>query len=187
MRPQVPVPPPPPMVGMPPPPPPPPPPPGGAVVTFADSLTFPNLPQLVSIPSSVALFQIQPKLRPLVPLAIERAIREIINPVAERSVTISCLTAREIVLKDLSSEPDEGVVRKSAQLMVGCLAGSLALVTCREPFRAALTNHLKAMLIPGGAVLVYLIAYLLVFSNTCLIYPCQYEETRLQEVHLQGS
>ena len=154
MRPQVPVPPPPPMVGMPPPPPPPPPPPGGAGVTFADSLTFPNLPQLVSIPSSVALFQIQPKLRPLVPLAIERAIREIINPVAERSVTISCLTAREIVLKDLSSEPDEGVVRKSAQLMVGCLAGSLALVTCREPFRAALTNHLKAMLIPGGAAAV---------------------------------
>lgn len=146
----MPAPPPPPMGGMPPPPPPPPPPPGAAL-TFADTLTFPTLPQMVSIPPSVALFQIQPKLRPLVPLAIERAIREIINAVAERSVTISCLTAREIVLKDLSTEPDENVVRKSAQLMVGCLAGSLALVTCREPFRAALTSHLKGMLIPGGA------------------------------------
>lgn len=112
-------------------------------------MTFPNLGQMVSIPSSVALFQIQPKLRPLVPLAIERAIREIINAVAERSVTISCLTTREVVLKDLCAEGDENVVRKSAQLMVGCLAGSLALVTCREPFRAALTSHLKAMLTPG--------------------------------------
>jgi len=96
------------------------------------------------------LFQIQPKLRPLVPLAVERAIREIVNPVAERSVTISCLTTREIVLKDLCLEADENALRKAAQLMVGTLAGSLALVTCREPFRAALTNNLKGMLSPGG-------------------------------------
>jgi hypothetical protein len=138
----------------PPPPPPPPPPPAGGVPppapSFADSLTFPNLAQLVAIPPSVALFQIQPKLRPLVPLAVERAIREIINPVAERSVTISCLTTREIVLKDLAREADENALRKAAQLMVGTLAGSLALVTCREPFRAALTNNLKGMLSPGG-------------------------------------
>ena len=135
-----------------PPAPPPPPPPPAAGLTFADTLSFPNLASLVSIPQSVALFQIQPKLRPLVPLAIERAIREIINAVAERSVTISCLTAREIVLKDFASEADESIVCKSAQLMVGCLAGSLALVTCREPFRTALGNHLKAMLIPGIVV-----------------------------------
>jgi hypothetical protein len=138
----------------PPPPPPPPPPPVGGGSTFADSLALPaNLAQLVSIPPSVALFQIQPKLRPLVPLAVERAIREIVNAVAERSVTISCLTTREVVLKDLSMESDENALRKAAQLMVGTLAGSLALVTCREPFRAALVNHLKGMLNPGGAAI----------------------------------
>lgn len=35
----------------------------------------------------------------IVPLAMDRAIREIITPVVERSVTIACMTTRELVLK----------------------------------------------------------------------------------------
>ena len=46
-------------------------------------------------------------LRPLlvfriVPLAMERAIREIISPVVDRSVTIACMTTRELVTKVVS-------------------------------------------------------------------------------------
>merc|ERR1711924_199733 len=46
-------------------------------------------------------------------------------------------------------EPDENVLKKAAQLMVSSLAGSLALVTCREPLRVSLTNHLRTLLQPS--------------------------------------
>ncbi len=35
----------------------------------------------------------------IVPVAMERAIREIITPVVDRSVTIACMTTRELVMK----------------------------------------------------------------------------------------
>lgn len=35
----------------------------------------------------------------IVPLAMDRAIREIITPVVDRSVTIACMTTRELVMK----------------------------------------------------------------------------------------
>ena len=92
-------------------------------------------------------------LRKTVPIAVDRAIREIIQPgksiqrgapltlaassanafaVVERSVSIACITTRSIVTKDFAMESDETKMRKAAQLMVANLAGSLALVTCRE-------------------------------------------------------
>ena len=77
--------------------------------------------------------------------AIDRAIREIIQPVVERSVTIACVTTRELMLKDFAMEPDEQRMRKAAQLMVQNLAGSLALVTCKEPLRVSMGNHLRSI------------------------------------------
>lgn len=82
-----------------------------------------------------------------VPIAVDRAIREIIQPVVERSVTIACGTTKEIVTKDFAMESDENKMRKSAQLMVANLAGSLALVTCREPLRTSVSQHLRQLLI----------------------------------------
>ena len=78
--------------------------------------------------------------------AMESSVREVIGPVVERSVTISCMTARELVLKDFAFEADEARVRQSARSMVAALASSLALVTCKEPLRASLTNHMWQML-----------------------------------------
>lgn len=37
--------------------------------------------------------------------------------------------------------------------MVTCLAGSLALVTCKEPLRGALTQHLRQLLQVRAATL----------------------------------
>ncbi|KAF4723113.1 hypothetical protein FOZ63_005672, partial [Perkinsus olseni] len=116
-----------------------------------EGFILPNLPSLVIIDPNVELFRLQPKLKPIVPLAMDRAIRDIVTAVVERSVSIATLTTKQIVLKDLAMEPDEQVVRKAAQLMVSNLAGALALVTCREPLRLSLTNHLKALLNPGNA------------------------------------
>ena len=81
-----------------------------------------------------------------VPIAVDRAIREIIQPVVERSVSIACITAKAIVTKDFAMEADENKMRKAAQLMVANLAGSLALVTCREPLHTSISTHLRTLL-----------------------------------------
>lgn len=48
----------------------------------------------------------------MVPVAVDRAIREIIQPVVERSVTIACITSKELVQKDFAMEADENKMRK---------------------------------------------------------------------------
>ncbi|KAG0625420.1 hypothetical protein M758_2G053600 [Ceratodon purpureus] len=75
---------------------------------------------------------------------MERAIREIISPVVDRSVTIACLTTRELVVKDYAMEADESRTNQAANLMVASLAGSLAHVTCKEPLRVAMANYLRS-------------------------------------------
>lgn len=124
---------------------------GGSAATgasHAEDFIISNLPSLVTINSQIPLFQVHTSLRTLVPHAVDRAIKEVISAVVERSVTISCLTTREMVTKDFAMEPDENMLKKAAQLMVSSVAGSLALVTCREPLRVSLTNHLWQLLLP---------------------------------------
>jgi CCR4-NOT transcription complex subunit 1 len=86
-------------------------------------------------------------LKRLVPIAVDRAIREIIQPaVVDRSVSIACITTKAIVTKDFAMEADENKMHKASQLMVANLAGSLALVTCREPLHASISSHLRTLL-----------------------------------------
>ena len=82
----------------------------------------------------------------VVPVAVDRAIRDIIQPVVERSVTIACITTRELVTKDLAMEPDPKKLSSSAHMMVSNLAGSLALVTCKQPLRVSMGNNLRQLL-----------------------------------------
>jgi len=82
----------------------------------------------------------------IVAQAVDAAIQDIIPPVISRSVTIALITTRELALKDFCKEPNEKVVLKGTNLMVQKLSGSLALVTCREPLRMSLQNHLKNLL-----------------------------------------
>ncbi|KAF4677533.1 hypothetical protein FOL47_000921 [Perkinsus chesapeaki] len=116
-----------------------------------EGFILPNLPSLVIIDPNIELFRLQPKLKPIVPLAMDRAIRDIVTAGRIQKKKKDQPGGRMVVLKDLAMEPDEQVVRKAAQLMVTNLAGALALVTCREPLRISLTNHLKALLNPGNA------------------------------------
>jgi CCR4-NOT transcription complex subunit 1 len=103
--------------------------------------------------SSVLASLTSASLKRSVPIAVDRAIREIIQPVVERSVTIACITTKEIVTKDFAMESDENKMRKAGQLMVANLAASLALVTCREPLRSSVSTHLRQLLTAnaGGA------------------------------------
>ena len=107
----------------------------------------PSLPQLLQSQGGGALTSLTAaSLKRYVPIAVDRAIREIIQPVVERSVTIACITTKEIVTKDFAMESDENKMRKAGQLMVANLAGSLALVTCREPLRSSISSHLRQLL-----------------------------------------
>ena len=117
----------------------------------AEQTVIPNLSSYLHINAGLQLFAQQPQLKRLVPVAIDRAIREIIQPVVERSVTIACVTTRELMLKDFAMEPDETRMKKAAQLMAQTLAGSLALVTCKEPLRVACSSNMRTLLQQAGA------------------------------------
>uniref|UniRef100_A0AAV1VFM7 CCR4-NOT transcription complex subunit 1 n=1 Tax=Peronospora matthiolae TaxID=2874970 RepID=A0AAV1VFM7_9STRA len=121
---------------------------GNAVSTAAESTVIPNLASYVAVNPELPLRNVN--LRRLVPLAVDRAIREVISPVVERSVTIACITTREVILKDFATEYDDTKMRKAAHLMVASMSGSLALITAKEPLRNAIGTHLRALL-PASA------------------------------------
>lgn len=113
-----------------------------------ESTVIPNLASYVAVNPDLPLRNVN--LRRLVPLAVDRAIREVISPVVERSVTIACITTREVILKDFATEVDDVKMRKAAHLMVASMSGSLALITAKEPLRNAIGTHLRS-LIPSSA------------------------------------
>lgn len=91
--------------------------------------------------------QVQPQfeqnLRKMLADAVDQSIYEILPPVVDRSVTIALITTRELVLKDFAFDSNYNKILNAANLIVQNLAGSLALVTCREPLKMQLTTNLK--------------------------------------------
>jgi len=85
--------------------------------------------------------------RKIVAQAVDASIVEILPPVVDRSVTIALITTRELVLKDFAFDGDEDKILRAADLIVKNLAGSLALVTCREPLKMSLTTNLRKLLV----------------------------------------
>lgn len=71
-------------------------------------------------------------------------------PVVERSVTIASISTRELVNKDFASEPSDEKLRAASRLMARKLAGSLALVTCKEPLRTNLAARIRQLLNEHG-------------------------------------
>jgi len=65
-------------------------------------------------------------------------------------VTIAGISTRELVNKDFASEPNEDKLRSAAHLMARKLAGSLALVTCKEPLKSNLATHIRHFLGESG-------------------------------------
>ncbi|KAF9433584.1 hypothetical protein BGZ76_009251 [Entomortierella beljakovae] len=109
----------------------------------------PNLSAFVTF-NPPAFFNERPALKRLVHIAIDRAVREIVAPVVDRSVTIAGISTREMVIKDFAMEPNEEKMRKAAHLMVQNLAGSLALVTCKEPLRVSMANIIRTLFLQNG-------------------------------------
>ncbi|KAI8998906.1 Not1-domain-containing protein [Trametes punicea] len=104
----------------------------------------------VTISPQLAPFDSNPDFRKAVIVAVDRAVREIVMPVVERSVTIAGISTRELVAKDFATEANEDKMRKAGHLMAQKLAGSLALVTCKEPLKGNLGSHLRHFLSNAG-------------------------------------
>lgn len=122
--------------------------------------SLPDLEPLLSYPPSSSGMISPARLRQIVQTAVQRAILEIISPVVERSVTIAAIAAAQLIHKDFAMEADENRVRQAAHTIVKALAGSLALVTCKEPLRMSMTNFIRSMqadlpdqALPEGAIL----------------------------------
>ena len=113
----------------------------GALSPHAIAPSIPDLGPSLSIPPTEVTTQA--RLHDIVRTSLTRALQDIIQPVVDRSVTIAAISTREMIHKDFATEPDESKLRTAAVNMVKSTAGSLALVTSKEPLRANFTNYLR--------------------------------------------
>ncbi|KAG5009551.1 hypothetical protein JHK87_018066 [Glycine soja] len=107
---------------------------------------IPNIGTHVIINQKLSGFGLQMHFQRAVPIAMDRAIKEIVSSIVQRSVSIATQTTKELVLKDYAMESDETRILNAAHLMVASLAGSLAHVTCKEPLRASISGQLRTSL-----------------------------------------
>ncbi|KAL5529441.1 hypothetical protein ACEPAG_5426 [Sanghuangporus baumii] len=120
-----------------------------AVGAFIEELLTTMANSIVINPQLAPLYANQ-AFKQAVQEGIDRAVREIILPVVERSVTIASITSRELVVKDFASESNEEKLREAGHMACRKLAGSLALVTCKDPLRTNMSAHLRAYLLDHG-------------------------------------
>ncbi|KAI9686875.1 MAG: hypothetical protein M1822_002628 [Bathelium mastoideum] len=103
-----------------------------------------DLPSILSFPPA-SHGDSSAQLQTLLVEAVKQAMLEIISPVVERSVTIASISTSQLVGKDFAIEGDETKYRDSSNAVVKSLAGSLALVTCKEPLRMAISNNIRVL------------------------------------------
>lgn len=106
-----------------------------------------NLAPYIIFNSNIPIFTSQPAVKRIIHAAFDRAIRDIVAPVIERSITIAGIATRELIIKDFALEGDENKMCHAAQSMVSTLAGSLAAVSSREPLRTSMITHLRSLLL----------------------------------------
>lgn len=151
--------------------------------------TLPDFSRDLRFPPSSGSPATQARLREIVQLAVQKAILEIIAPVVERSVTIATIATKNLIHKDFAREENEDRIRQAAQQMARQLSGSLALVTCKEPLRMSMNNHIRVQqeglaenTIPEGAVLMCVNDNL---DTACEIVQKQAEERSMPEIEAQ--
>ncbi|KAL3516917.1 hypothetical protein ACH5RR_023819, partial [Cinchona calisaya] len=105
-----------------------------------------NIEQQVIVNQKLQALGLHLHFQSVLPIAMDRAIKEIVSNIKQRSVSIATQTTKELVLKDYAMETDETRIRNAAHLMVASLAGSLAHVTCKEPLRGSISSQLRNLL-----------------------------------------
>ena len=95
------------------------------------------------------IFVTQPNLRRLFQLSMTKSIREILPAVVDRTVSVSLVTAKSLILKDFALEINEFKLRKAYISTVRRLAGSLTLASCRdlvkESIQINITQYLQSL------------------------------------------
>lgn len=147
--------------------------------------TIPDLSAQITIPPTNEMVVSTTRLHEIVRSAVSRALHDIIQPVVDRSVTIAAISTQQMIRKDFVCEPDENRVRTSAINMVKATAGSLALVTSKEPLRANLTNYMRNLSndlpsgLPEGTIIMCVNSNL---DLACNIIEQQAEERAVPEI-----
>uniref|UniRef100_A0A7N0SZB9 CCR4-NOT transcription complex subunit 1-like n=1 Tax=Kalanchoe fedtschenkoi TaxID=63787 RepID=A0A7N0SZB9_KALFE len=107
------------------------------------STPIPNIGTHVVINPKLAALGLHLHFQRVVTIAMDRAIKESVGNIVQRSVAIATQTSKELVLKDYAMDSDESCIYNAAQLLVANLAGSLAHVTCKEPLRVSISSQLR--------------------------------------------
>jgi CCR4-NOT transcription complex subunit 1 len=147
--------------------------------------SIPDLGPMIHIPPTNEMVVSATRLHEIVRTALTRALQDIIQPVVDRSVTIAAISTQQMIHKDFATEPDETRVRTSAINMVKATAGSLALVTSKEPLRANFTNYMRNLSndlpqgLPEGTVIMCVNSNL---DLACSIIEKQAEERAVPEI-----
>ncbi|KAI9272225.1 CCR4-Not complex component, Not1-domain-containing protein [Helicostylum pulchrum] len=151
-----------------------------------EPINIPNLGPYLTFNPQIVMYTTQPNSKRWVLQAITQSIREIIGPVVERSVAIASVSTRELVTKDFSMESDENKMRKAAHLMAQSLAGSLAMVTCKDPLRTSMVNHMRVLFTANGLseVIAEQAAMLTVADNLDLVCAV-IEKTAMEKVTME--
>lgn len=105
--------------------------------------SLPTLDSVLRYPPPSGNAQAQETVKQIINKAVQRAVEEIILPVVERSITIASLSSSQLVTKDYAVESSPDKFSQAAREMVKSLAGSLALVTCKEPLRMSIQNYVR--------------------------------------------
>lgn len=147
--------------------------------------SIPDIKDDIQIPPTNEMVIGRAQLEGIVSTALTRALQDIIQPVVDRSVTIAAISTREMIRKDFATEPDETRIRTSAISMVKATAGSLALVTSKEPLRGNFTNYLRNLAndlpqgLPEGTIIMCVNSNL---DLACKIIEKQAEERAVPEI-----
>eukprot|EP01138_Halocafeteria_seosinensis_P012563 gb/GECG01012836.1/.p1 GENE.gb/GECG01012836.1/~~gb/GECG01012836.1/.p1 ORF type:complete len:2467 (+),score=278.86 gb/GECG01012836.1/:1-7401(+) len=121
-------------------------------VGITDTPLIPKLEEIVDVTPGEDVFAspLRDKIQRATALAVEKSVLNLIEKVVGRSVTIACITTKELITKDFAFEPSISKLEASSHLMSSTLAGSLAGVTSCEALRTEINNNLKKILSAAG-------------------------------------
>lgn len=160
--------------------------PSGVGAGLTSQAVTPVIPDISpTIPPTNEMVVNATRLQEIVRTALSRALSDIIQPVVDRSVTIAAISTQHMIHKDFAIEPDENRLRACAINMVKATAGSLALVTSKEPLRANFTNYMRNLSndlpqgLPEGTIMMCVNSNL---DQGCSIIEKQAEERAVPEI-----
>ncbi|CAI9279427.1 unnamed protein product [Lactuca saligna] len=79
----------------------------------------------------------------LLPVIMDKAIKEILSTIVQKSVTIATQTTMALVLKEYDNDSDENYIHSTSSSIIVCLAGNLSYVTSKEPLRKKMSSQLR--------------------------------------------